>query len=1013
MKCFQEPAMRPTFLLYALLASLTLGAAPLPDLQIWDCEDTKGLAQLELSRDLHQAGTSSVRWRNHPEHPGFRLDDLPHDWSGYHLIRFWLHNATAGKARCMLLVHSENDATEGADYWQFPIQLNFSGWRQFTFAIGGKEGQAREPRGWNQIDGISFTADGWGCTPQPETDLHLDDFRLVCDPPRPGPLMSDEEFFAELDLDRPELAAVRQAVLANDLPAAKAALLAHFRNRRSPVWHFDWRDRPADMPRLKPGSGSWDYYNTGFTVDWTGWKEFAFPFAEWNVSRTPQGWHFINRFRLSSTWGSRSPNPDTYLVFDDMLLGGDTPLPIGDFETEADFARWPAFAPAHQPGVSGTAGGAWRPATSPEAPASGLPKDWRPYRELRFRVYSAKATGDRITLLADSDVRHLARADRVLEHVFNGYFLGERINWESNNNKPGDPAFTDEWTYSLNRFFQWRDLGEAYWQTGDEKYARGWIDQMRAWVEDNPYPRFADGNRTLTWRTIEAGIRTSTTWPDSLMYFLGSPSLEPDDLVVFLKSWIEHAHHLMRITLENPEHGGNWVTMECNGLGHIGILLPECRQAPLWLQTAAERLGRELDRQVYPDGAQKELTTHYHQVALLNFVALYQFAARNGQPLGERYLANLERMYEYNLKAMDPEGFLPPLNDAGRTDVRPSLQEGYDLFGREDFLWAASRGGKGIAPAYTSLALPWAGQYIMRSGWEPDALYCLFEAGPYGTGHQHEDKLSLVLHAMGRELLTEAGTYRYDASTYRRYAIGSWAHNTILVDGQGQCRRGLPEAYETTRPLDNLWLHNESFDAAAGVYDCGYGPRREIPVRHERTVVFLRNDYWLVLDRLEGEGEHGLDILWNLKATAAERRDGGLAAHGTDPGVPNLLVTPAPVPGLELDIVTGRQVPPLGFAPVASKTPIPVLDYRMHTKLPVTLAWALTPYRGEPPQISVSVREVPDGTVLTVTRPKGTDEVFVARRGQTGTAVLAGQELTGRIAVSRQTPGGTLRQHAE
>lgn len=1006
--------MRPILPLCALLAaSLALGAAPLPDLPLWDCEDTRGLVGLELSRDLKQAGEASVRWRNHPEHSSFRLDDLPRDWSGHHLLRFWLHNAAASNARCMLIIHSENEATEGMDYWGFPIRLNFTGWREFTFPVGGKEGQARDPRGWDQIDGISFTASGWGCIPQPDTDLHLDEFRLIHDPPRPGPLLSDEAFFAELDLDRPELAAVRRAVAADDLPAAKTALLAHFRSRRSPVWRFDWRDRPADLPRFKPGSGGWDYYSTGFTVDWTGWKEFAFPLAEWSVSREPQGWHFINGFRFSSTWGSRTPSPDTYLVFDDLRLAGDTTLPVGDFETEADFARWPAFAPASPAGVSGTAGGAWRAATAPEAAASGLPKDWRPFRELRFRVYSAQATGDRIALLADSDVRHLARADRLLEHVYNGHFLGKRINWESNNREPGEPAFTPEWTYSLNRFHHWQTLGDAYWQTGDEKYARGWIAQMRAWVEDNPYPRFADGNRSLTWRTIEAGIRTSTTWPDSLMYFLGSPSLEPDDLVVFLKSWIEHARHLMRITLDDPDHGGNWVTMECNGLGHLGILLPECRHAPLWLRTAADRLAHELDRQVYPDGAQKELTTHYHQVALQNFVALYHFAARNGQPLGERYLASLERMYDYNLKAMDPEGFLPPLNDAGRTAVRESLREGHELFGRDDFLWAATRGGKGRAPAYTSVALPWAGQYVMRSGWEPDALYCLFEAGPYGTGHQHEDKLSLVLHALGRELLTEAGNYRYDASPYRRYVLSTWAHNTILVDRQGQRRQGLGDTYETDRPLDNLWLHNEWFDAAAGVYDHGYGPRREIRVRHERTVVFLRGDYWLVLDRLDGEGERELDILWHLKAAAAERLDGGLAARGTDPGTANLLVTPAPVPGLELDIVTGRHDPPLGFAPAGSRTPIPVLDYRLRTKLPTTLAWVLTPWRGEVPQIGLDMREVPGGTILAVTRPGGTDEVFVARPGRPATVVLAGRELTGRIAVARQTPDGTISHHAE
>jgi hypothetical protein len=1005
--------MRIVFVALFALASLGTVAAPRPDRLIWDAESTKGIEGIELDRGVKKVGDASIRWRNHPEHSGFDITDIPHDWSGYHVLRLWVHSATPTKTRFMLIVRSENDATEGADYWGYPIPLDFSGWKQFSFPIGTSNGASRSPRGWDQVDGISFTASGWGNTARPESDVHIDDIRLLYDPPRPGPLLTDEQFFAQLDLSRPDLAAVSRAVVANDTPAAKAALLEHFRSRRTPTWHFDWRERPTDLPPLKPGTDGWDYYGTGFTVDWTGWKEFVFPLAEWKVSREPQGWHFVTDLRFSSTYGDRTPDPATHLVFDDMRLDGETPFVLGDFEGDDGFVHWPDFAPETTPGLTGNAAGGWIVSQRPDVRAVDIPRDWRPYRALHFRVYSEKATGDVITLLADSDIRSADKADQLIAHRFNGYFLGEDIDWESNNRKPTEPEFTPEWTYSLNRFFQWQTLGEAYWATGDEKYAREWIAQMRDWVEDNPYPRFTTGNRSLTWRTIEAGIRTSTSWPDSLMYFLGSPSLQPDDLVLFLKSWIEHAHHLMRITVDYPEHGGNWVTMECNGLGHLAVLLPECKDSDLWLKTASDRLALELERQVYPDGAQKELTTHYHQVSLENFVSLYKFATDNGRPMPESYLANLQRMYEYDLKAMDPEGMLPPLNDAGRTRVRHLLKQGAELFGREDFLWAATSGRKGTLPEFGSLAMPWAGQYVMRSSWGPDACFSLFESGPYGTGHQHEDKLSLYIHALGRELLSEGGTYRYDQSAYRRYVLSTWAHNTILVDGQGQHRRGLRELYETDQPVDNLWLQTDLFDAADGVYDSGYGPKRDTRVQHERTVVFLRNDYWVVLDRVHGEGKHKLDVLWNLKAKAAPQIANSLAAHGTDPGVPNLLVTPSPVPGLKLDIVTGRRDPPLGFSPASRKTPIPVLVYQAPLAGAVTMAWVLTPYEGGVPNVTITARETPSGTILSIIHDKGRDKVFIAKRGTTGTVELAGKPLEGRIAIVRQAKDGSLRSHAD
>ena len=48
-------------------------------------------------------------------------------------------------------------------------------------------------------------------------------------------------------------------------------------------------------------------------------------------------------------------------------------------------------------------------------------------------------------------------------------------------------------------------------------------------------------------------------------------------------------------------------------------------------------------------------------------------------------------------------------------------------------------------PTETSHAFPYSGHYVMRSGWDKDATYLLFDAGPFGAGHQHEDKLHFVL----------------------------------------------------------------------------------------------------------------------------------------------------------------------------------------------------------------------------------------------------------------------------
>jgi len=637
-----------------LLAACAPGQQKLPDKVIWSADDPAGVAGLERETTLVKEGAAAVRWRHHPAIAGFTVPGTPRDFTGYHLLRFQLHSAKSVPARMMCILASENPQSEGSDYYGFAIPLAFEGWRTIELPITTEPG-ARQPRGWDQIDSVSFTTSGWGNNPHPEADLVFDDFRLVWDPPRPGPALSDAEFFDQLDLAQPALKAVKTAVEARDLERAKTALLQHFRDRATPRWWFDWRDRPQGKA-MAGGSDGWDYFGTSLAIDWTGWKTITLPLKSFGASRQPIGWNYITYLSLSATYGDRTPSADLKLALDDVTLVGPTERVLYDFEDGRGLEDWRGLTRSDDLAEGGGTVGLWaQPRSNGSLTTNAVPLDWSGYTALRFKLWSAQATGDRLTVIANSDTPDLSGADRVVAHFKGDTFLGEDIDWNINQRQPGDPAFTREWTYNLNRFGHWQTLGQAYWQSGDEKYAREWIAQMRDWVEDNPYPRFSTGNETLTWRTIEAGIRTSGSWVDTLTYFLGSPSLTGDDLTMFLKAWLDHGRHLMRITVEHPEHGGNWVTMECNGLGHLGILFPEAKDAPLWLQTATGRLLEELDRQVYPDGAQKELTTGYHQVALRNFEGLLKIARHNARDLPPEYVQRRERLYDYDLKVMSPD----------------------------------------------------------------------------------------------------------------------------------------------------------------------------------------------------------------------------------------------------------------------------------------------------------------------------------------------------------------------
>ena len=67
-----------------------------------------------------------------------------------------------------------------------------------------------------------------------------------------GPRLSDAQFFAMVDLDRPDLIAVKEAVATSDWTAAKHAFAERMRRRTTPTWTFDpYRVGKARKTRVK------------------------------------------------------------------------------------------------------------------------------------------------------------------------------------------------------------------------------------------------------------------------------------------------------------------------------------------------------------------------------------------------------------------------------------------------------------------------------------------------------------------------------------------------------------------------------------------------------------------------------------------------------------------------------------------------------------------------------------------------------------------------------------------
>lgn len=438
-----------------------------------------------------------------------------------------------------------------------------------------------------------------------------------------------------------------------------------------------------------------------------------------------------------------------------------------------------------------------------------------------------------------------------------------------------DPVNFSQWVIAWNRHGHWISLARAYAEKKDERYAQEYVFELSKWMEQTPILlnqqlAFIIGTVFEPSRLshyLDSGLRLAHTWWESFEIFRKSESMTPDDIMKFLDGIIDQAEYLSDPRAEDVY--GNWGAAAAAGLLAASVMLPECRLAEKWKEISISRIQKILDAQFYPDGAQIELTPTY-QCGAADFIVSALRLAKENNIETRIDLGRFEAIFEYLLKTATPNRTSPPFNDSPWKQLAPIFQVAYPLFKREDFLWFAAEGKAGSIPQVKSLFLPYAGYAIMRTGYNEDDYYTAFDVGPFGSAHQHEDKLNFVITCGSTRLLTEGGVYNYDYSPHHRYALSSRAHNVILVDGMPQKRAGKTETYVTHEPIDCDWDSNEEFDYARGCYSDGFSDGVNCAnVLHERKLWFhKKNISWVVCDTLipEDEEEHSYEALFHFDA---------------------------------------------------------------------------------------------------------------------------------------------------
>jgi glycosyltransferase involved in cell wall biosynthesis len=460
-----------------------------------------------------------------------------------------------------------------------------------------------------------------------------------------------------------------------------------------------------------------------------------------------------------------------------------------------------------------------------------------------------------------------------------------QVHWSELDYLNADIAGDKKITWELNRHQHFLKLGQAYWLTKDEKYAKAFVAQINSWMDQNP-PKLG-----INWASsLEVAFR-SISWLWAFHYFQNSAALDSQTFTRAVKFLYLNARHL-ETYLSTYFSPNTHLTGEALGLFYLGTLLPEFKAADRWREKGQTILVEELQRQVRPDGVYFEQSSYYHRYTTDFYTHLLILARANQKRLTGVVEEKLKGLLDHLMYITRPDGTSPLFgdDDGGRlvnldrrsaNDFRAALSTGAALFGRGDYqfvagklaeetLWLLGPAGarmfdeiRAEEPAAQSREFPAGGYYVMRDGWHPRANYLLFDCGPHGTdncGHAHADALAFELAAAGRPMLLDPGTMTYTGSEEMRDSFrSSSAHNTLLVDGESSSVPAGPFSWASiARCEPRKWISERRFDYVEGRHD-GYERLTE-PTTHTRSILFLKNDYWLMRDHVSSVGSHKLDL---------------------------------------------------------------------------------------------------------------------------------------------------------
>ena len=418
--------------------------------------------------------------------------------------------------------------------------------------------------------------------------------------------------------------------------------------------------------------------------------------------------------------------------------------------------------------------------------------------------------------------------------------LGAPIDWFP-------ASATQLWKYNLHYFDYTEMLAVRYRESRDVQAFQAFRRLAKSWMDACPVAT------PLAWDPYPISLRI-TNWIKAYAWF--APALaEEEPFAVRLRQSIWSQARFLEDNLEYHLLG-NHLIENGRALLFAGLFF-QGETARRWRDRGIQILDAELAEQFLADGGHYERSPMYHQIMLHLYDDVIDVLARQGETPPAMWRSSVERMRRWLQAMVHPDGEIALFNDAAFKIAGSPLKQIGDAPLQDGFQ-----------------ALLESGYFIFRD--KQAGNYLALDCGPLGPdyqpGHGPSDTLSYELSLGGRRFIVDAGVSNYYGDQARRhYDRSTMAHNTVMIDGQEQSEVwGRFRVARRAYPLDVRHHVDDGLTYVIGSHT-GY---RRLPGKptHRRWVGWIDRRFWVIVDRIDGDGEHRLENFLHFHPQANARQ---------------------------------------------------------------------------------------------------------------------------------------------